>query len=1225
MSQQVKDQQIGNQQEGIYKMPSINNSNVELIFNEQNSSDPKTGSSLRFGDNKRRLLLDENSSPMQPKVDIQQEIINNPSNNSFFQTHKVLKKLDDSPKKIQLQAINSVNFQLSPSLQNSNLKNSPEPDKISHLQSQLNNEVGLKQKFNVSFQSSSKPKISLQVSLMAKRFAQKFKLKSSSVMFQKLTQKQLKMIGDLSFSIRHHKQVMQTEINKCSYLFIQLKNILTTFIRSESFVFDPNSSFQIIWSIWTFIYTILLLIIVPVKFCMGVNILYYYDVIIDVSIIFMVFNILIQMNQAIYKRGILIKKRMQIIKNYLLKDKFWIDFFILSSYLASLSSSDNQFLQLPIILKLGYVLDMYDKIMNMLEIKQKYKHYGIFLKIFFQILLIAHLTGCFFIKIALGNQDQNNWISRLKIPYNDYTSIYSSAIYWSVITMLTVGYGDITPVSIDEKIYVIFVSLVSCGIFGYSLNTIGYILKTKQDNKAQFQNKINDLSHFMKKRQVNRDLRDKVFKYFHYVHKEQIYESSKVYSMINELPEKIFNNFQVELYQKMLREHPFFKSTFSESFIQKICQSVKEMRIGPDMNLNEIEKLNQAYTIPLHQKVYFVMKGQISCQTGIQKDRIIKTYEKGECFGLPEFISGQTLGINSIYRTKSVVILAFIDKSEFLQLLEQFPPDKENFFMIKDKISYNNQFELNKQRCLACSNENHSVQFCDRLHLKPNFDKLLYEYNSSKKQERRPIVRKNLKRYNQYACINYEMDSDNQEQFDQVRNEYITQYTSHKIPTDNKQVTMYQGNRHHSYSSNVSFQLKDHSKQTTRINKRKKTNQSVAIREGSQDNRKPPIVKIKEFKAQNSLGNSANDFDLISLQNRSKRSHSELQFQPDQLGSHQMIAYLSPRNGNNQPQSSNNNQLSMTNLAVSNNIQSNPHTSSNFINPSGFSVGQSGIESSQHPQQSIKEMNIRGNDIYFNKEDQQDGSLYKDEDIQINQSFNSLYKKRNNQKKQSKKLKGSAAVFNMDEIKIKKTGNGIITLSNKQLSQTYLPEVQQTNQEDQLTSSINTYNQINSHTNIQSQTNIQNQFASKIQDLSTASQQNAPEYQYFQETYQSQKYLDYEDYVDEEEGPQADIIQHCRLQKIQLLESKVFDIDEKRTYEIYFPEYNSEIIISKLQKTHIIPILRSPMKNGRKTSKFRNTFNTPLVLGKKSGDYTSSQFTKMQQAPLKLYCNSNNL
>lgn len=41
--------------------------------------------------------------------------------------------------------------------------------------------------------------------------------------------------------------------------------------------------------------------------------------------------------------------------------------------------------------------------------------------------------------------------------------------------MVTVGYGDITPVSWQEKAYVIVVIIFSCGMFGYSMNTIGAI------------------------------------------------------------------------------------------------------------------------------------------------------------------------------------------------------------------------------------------------------------------------------------------------------------------------------------------------------------------------------------------------------------------------------------------------------------------------------------------------------------------------------------------------------------------------------------------------------------------------------------------------------------------------------------------------------------------------------------------------------------------------------
>lgn len=41
--------------------------------------------------------------------------------------------------------------------------------------------------------------------------------------------------------------------------------------------------------------------------------------------------------------------------------------------------------------------------------------------------------------------------------------------------MVTVGFGDIVPISSNEKIYVTLFSLVSCGIFGYAVNTIGAI------------------------------------------------------------------------------------------------------------------------------------------------------------------------------------------------------------------------------------------------------------------------------------------------------------------------------------------------------------------------------------------------------------------------------------------------------------------------------------------------------------------------------------------------------------------------------------------------------------------------------------------------------------------------------------------------------------------------------------------------------------------------------
>lgn len=39
--------------------------------------------------------------------------------------------------------------------------------------------------------------------------------------------------------------------------------------------------------------------------------------------------------------------------------------------------------------------------------------------------------------------------------------------------MTTIGYGDITPVNVSERVFVIFVTFFATGVFAYSINNIG--------------------------------------------------------------------------------------------------------------------------------------------------------------------------------------------------------------------------------------------------------------------------------------------------------------------------------------------------------------------------------------------------------------------------------------------------------------------------------------------------------------------------------------------------------------------------------------------------------------------------------------------------------------------------------------------------------------------------------------------------------------------------------
>ena len=59
---------------------------------------------------------------------------------------------------------------------------------------------------------------------------------------------------------------------------------------------------------------------------------------------------------------------------------------------------------------------------------------------------------------------------------NEFGSKYINSLYWAFTTMVGVGYGDIAPVTMNERIFVIVAMLISSLIFAYIVNRIGSIV-----------------------------------------------------------------------------------------------------------------------------------------------------------------------------------------------------------------------------------------------------------------------------------------------------------------------------------------------------------------------------------------------------------------------------------------------------------------------------------------------------------------------------------------------------------------------------------------------------------------------------------------------------------------------------------------------------------------------------------------------------------------------------
>jgi len=65
--------------------------------------------------------------------------------------------------------------------------------------------------------------------------------------------------------------------------------------------------------------------------------------------------------------------------------------------------------------------------------------------------------------MSLQNAEYN-WVKSLSVelPNPPWGTLYVKSLYFIIITMITVGFGDITPKNNAETVYVLGIALLSC-------------------------------------------------------------------------------------------------------------------------------------------------------------------------------------------------------------------------------------------------------------------------------------------------------------------------------------------------------------------------------------------------------------------------------------------------------------------------------------------------------------------------------------------------------------------------------------------------------------------------------------------------------------------------------------------------------------------------------------------------------------------------------------------
>lgn len=69
--------------------------------------------------------------------------------------------------------------------------------------------------------------------------------------------------------------------------------------------------------------------------------------------------------------------------------------------------------------------------------------------------------------------------------------------------MISVGYGDITPVTNLERFVITIVTIISSGIFGFIISMIGQIFQEKYRQSSKLKKKKYIITNYMKARGIS--------------------------------------------------------------------------------------------------------------------------------------------------------------------------------------------------------------------------------------------------------------------------------------------------------------------------------------------------------------------------------------------------------------------------------------------------------------------------------------------------------------------------------------------------------------------------------------------------------------------------------------------------------------------------------------------------------------------------------------------------
>lgn len=530
------------------------------------------------------------------------------------------------------------------------------------------------------------------------------------------------------------KRKLQKIKEKC----VKLKNNAEYYFPKT---FDPTTKFRVLWDLLHLMIIVFNMIYVPIEvgFDLSEEIRENetMSIVQKFSLCFFFVDLIVNMNTAYYDKGNLIFSRSHIVRNYL-KGDFFRDIISFFPQILSLFTIISDYFDLLILLRIYNLKKIFLSIEEFIFVDERMYNTLALLKLIFGVLFLSHLLACIWHFIGyIEKENSNTWLFFYDLMTKPWYIRYLNSYYYVVISMNTVGYGDIVPQSPIEKFYSIFFIYFACWIFAYTLNSIGIILQDINKMNHDYIRNMNLINGYMKQKNINFDLRMRIRKYIQFIWtEEKAHNEVETSQVINKLSNSLRQELLLQANGIILRELPMFHLNFSEETLKKIVYTMKEVSFIPgDTIYNSNDNDDKS--------LYILRSGEIELYVETPRSNcdpvtIVKTLtKKGEVFGEYSFFSNKER--ETCARSRNYTSVFIIKQQDVLDILKENTLDYQNYCQIKDQMNLYQFYDGLYGKCHICKENNHQSIECPLLHLSLCKSRIIQKLLYTESQKREPI------------------------------------------------------------------------------------------------------------------------------------------------------------------------------------------------------------------------------------------------------------------------------------------------------------------------------------------------------------------------------------------------------------------------------------------------------------------------------------------------------